>query len=190
VTPNQRRALLVAIGLIIMAVSYFRSGKPDEVVFLYFGAIAAILGAVLWVFENLLWQLPFLYNWGLSVPNVRGTWTGEGVEEVRGGVTEHLEARSITIRQTYSLIHVAISWKSGAVSRLYEFAPFRASGKATKNLTFNAMYSYTPKSKQQLIRQVNASIEIAERARRPRNLAINYATIDGTRSGRINCRLT
>jgi hypothetical protein len=188
-TPSQRRALLVVIGLSIMAVSYVRSGKPDQVVFLYFGAIAAILGVVLWAFENYLWRLPFLYGRLVSVPNIRGTWTGEGEENV-GGVTETLNAGSITIRQTYSFIHVAITWKSGAVSRLRESASFIASGKDTKSLTFTAIYTYTPSKKPEQTRRVTATIDIAEWVSRPRALAITYGTTDGARSGRISCGRT
>ncbi len=140
-TRNQQRALLFVIGLIMMGVSYLQSGRADLTLFRYFGGIAMGLGVFFWLLEHWIWRCPPLYGL-LAKPNLSGKWTGSGSETASAEndplkrTTSTLTADQITIRQTYSSIHIAIKWQSGGESRVHEAAPYVRSGTDTKYLAF------------------------------------------------------
>lgn len=192
-TRNQQRAVLILIGLITMGVSYFRSGKADQTLFLYFGSIATVLGLFFWLFEHWIWHFPFLYGWLVAIPDLRGKWTGNGSETASGENDPQkksqatLTAEHITIRQSYSSIHVSIQWKGGGESRVHESAPYVLSGTDTKYLAFVAVYSYTHGHENPKIRHATVIIVIAEKAKQPKKVSINYATLDRLRAGNISC---
>jgi len=194
-TRNQQRALLFVIGLIMMGVSYLQSGRADLTLFRYFGGIAMGLGVFFWLLEHWIWRCPPLYGL-LAKPNLSGKWTGSGSETASAEndplkrTTSTLTADQITFRQTYSSIHIAIKWQSGGESRVHEAAPYVRSGTDTKYLAFVALYTYTHGDESPVVRHATVTIAIAEVAREPKKVSINYATLDRLRAGSISCAKT
>lgn len=187
----QQKFLLALVGIITLIVSWFHQSTVEKAIFESFAIISFVLSALLLAFDYIFWKWKWFYGWLVSVPNLNGGWEGSGEETLVTGtsvVTSPQSAKSVTITQQYSAIHLNILWDNDSVSRLDQEAPFVASGTNTKRLSFNAMYSYTPKDGKEEIRNVIATISMDGKLfkNRPAKFKLTYSTSDGVRQGFIN----
>jgi hypothetical protein len=195
----QQKGMLILVGLITLAMSWVYQGEVEKTIFSSFGIIAIIISGVMIVFDRYLWNWKYLYDWFVSAPDLNGKWKGVGQETFTqnnsdGNTTVTniaLNAETVLIEQHYSAIRLTLNWqennKPSGVTQLDEAAPFVVSGKRTKRLTFNAMYSYTPNDQPAEVRSVIASISMDSKIfhNKPDKFTLTYATTDGSRQGTI-----
>lgn len=190
----QQKGLLLLIGGLTLLVSFVVSGTTEVVVFRYFGIIAVVLSALLFLFDRVLWRWRLLYDWLVPSPDLNGVWKGSGHESVlKAGNDgklivgeESLETQAMTIEQTFADIWLSIKWSDGSISRLKNPVPYSVSGRKAKTLTFSGVYDY--QSAPNIIRPrnviVTASMETGVFRNRPSAVTITYFA--GDQLGVIN----
>ncbi len=69
------------------------------------------------LFDNFLWRLPILYEWGIvKIPNIQGTW--DAIIKTADVAAPEVKAKAI-IHQTYSRIRIRIETdKSNSLSQM------------------------------------------------------------------------
>jgi hypothetical protein len=195
INQYQQKGILILIGILTLITSYFLSGEVEKTIFSSFGIIALLLSFILFLFNRFFWKWKYLYDWFIPVPDLNGEWEGNGNEaltHINDDRTVNVENKdfngaSIKLEQTYTDIHLKIEWSDNSVTLFDEAAPFVVSGKITKRLSFNAMYSYTPKGGRSEVRNVIATFSTVRETfnNKPKNVTLTYATSDGVRQGTL-----
>lgn len=76
----------------------------------------AVFGLIFLLFDNFIWKIPKLYEWGLiKIPNLNGDWDAE----ISSSGTQEPIPASISISQTYTKIRIRLdTQKSQSLSKM------------------------------------------------------------------------
>ncbi len=121
-------AIVVLAGAGYVGVAYAKAQPVGWALVLSASAVAAILGAIVWVFDRWLWRLGLLHPWFVPFPDINGKWT---VRTSRSWLT-HSKDPAFTgtaeIEQRFFSIFMRIVWDDGSRSALRGRVPVAAQG--------------------------------------------------------------
>jgi SMODS-associating 2TM, beta-strand rich effector domain len=171
--------LVLLIGVIIFVISLYKTGSPDINGIRYAGGIVSALGVALFVFDRLIWRWRILYPYLVSVPCIRGKWTGIGHIAVPPDATAKFEIEEVEVKQWHSALRMKIKFKDGMVSEFREKAPVVVTGNETITCGLIASYKNTAPGQAMTQRLAVMLFDAEDKFRhRPAQLAIHYSTTD------------
>ena len=176
------QAIVVLLGIIILIVSFFKSGTPEGIVLKNFGIISLIFSLVLILFEKLFWNIPVLYPWFVPVPNLNGNWMAEAkFTRPEDGNVEKMALGKAVLEQSCSDLYMRIIWSDEAKMEFFESTPLAISGNRTKHYALTAIYQFSVNNKPPKTRSTFMSFSIPAELfkNKPEEFKIFYSTTDG-----------
>ncbi len=177
-----QQAIILLIGITAFIVSLFKGNTPEGAVLSNFGIISSVVAIVLIFFERVLWRIPLLYPWFVSVPNLNGSWNAQANITFPGNPeTTKNDAGTLVFEQSYNEIYMQITWSDNSIMEFFEATPLAISGHRTKHFALTAIYQYNPNDGKKITRSTFMSFSIPSKFLKniPITFTIFYSTTDG-----------
>lgn len=170
-------ALVIFVGAINVIVSIVLGGSVSIDLLKNASLVSAALGALLFVFDRLLWRLPFLHPWFVAAPNLNGPWDVTGdIAFLPNDANGSYEGRA-TVSQRFFSISITIDWGHKGTTKFLARSPivFTSDGLGG----FPALFQWTPEGEDEHEAAAHLSGFFCHtNVRLPESLDLRYSTED------------